>query len=105
MNKINIKKNFPFFKKNKNIIYFDTAATSQKPLEIINSIQEGYEKYSFPAGKSYYKNAEDTFEIIKETKITLSNLLKCDYKNLFFFPTATIIANIIFIPFKQYYYI
>lgn len=95
MNKINIKKNFPFFEKNKNIIYFDTAATSQKPLEIINSIQEGYKKYSFPVEKSYYKNAEDTFEIIKETKITLSNLLKCDYKNLFFFPTATIIANII----------
>ena len=41
-----IKKDFPMFK-NKNITYLDSGATTQKPIQVINAINEFYEKYGY----------------------------------------------------------
>jgi cysteine desulfurase/selenocysteine lyase len=97
----NIKKQFPFFKKN-NICYLDSAAATQKPNILINSIAKGYKLYSFPAGKSFYKEAENSFEIILKTKKNFSNLIDTDsYKNIFFSFSSTISSNILFEQISQ----
>ena len=43
-----IKKDFPIFSnfKDKSFIYFDNAATTQKPLAVLNSINDCYTKYT-----------------------------------------------------------
>ena len=43
-----IKKDFPIFSnfKDKEFIYFDNAATTQKPLAVLNTINEYYSKYN-----------------------------------------------------------
>lgn len=50
-----IRKDFPFLKQvinGKNIIYFDNAATTQKPVQILNTIQTYYSKYNAAVSRS-----------------------------------------------------
>ena len=41
MNVENIKKDFPLLE-NRNITYLDSGATTQKPIQVINAIEEFY---------------------------------------------------------------
>ena len=43
MNVENIKKDFPLLE-NRNIAYLDSGATTQKPIQVINAIEEFYKK-------------------------------------------------------------
>jgi cysteine desulfurase/selenocysteine lyase len=92
-----MKNLFTFFKKNKNIIYLDNAATTQKPKIVLASIKYGYENFCFPASRSIYEQAEKTYEIIENTKQIVSETLfiGADVKNIFFTPSATISSNIL----------
>ena len=50
MNIKNIKSEFPIFKQKingKNLIYLDSANSSQKPKTVINEISSFYENYTF----------------------------------------------------------
>jgi cysteine desulfurase/selenocysteine lyase len=100
-NENGIKTQFPFFKNN-NICYLDNAAATQKPYALINAISKGYELYSFPAGKSFYKEAENSFEIFLKTKKNFANLINTEsYKNIFFSFSSTISSNILFEQISQ----
>jgi cysteine desulfurase/selenocysteine lyase len=46
---LKIREDFPILKRVINghpLIYFDNAATTQKPIQVINAIKEYYEKYN-----------------------------------------------------------
>ncbi|MGX7592318.1 aminotransferase class V-fold PLP-dependent enzyme [Candidatus Karelsulcia muelleri] len=47
-----IRKQFPILKKN-NIIYFDNAATTQKPLKVINAIKKYYCNFNYNVNRSF----------------------------------------------------
>ena len=51
MNVENIKKDFPLLE-NRNITYLDSGATTQKPIQVINAIEEFYKKNN-SAGKNF----------------------------------------------------
>ena len=40
MNFKDIKSQFPIFKSNKNLIYFDTANSAQKPIQVIDALED-----------------------------------------------------------------
>ena len=40
-----IRKQFPFFRSNRNLIYFDNAATTQKPQSVIDSYINFYSNF------------------------------------------------------------
>ena len=40
MNLKDIKSQFPIFKSNKNLIYFDTANSAQNPIQVINALED-----------------------------------------------------------------
>ena len=44
MNVENIKKDFPLLE-NRNIAYLDSGATTQKPIQVINAIEEFYKTH------------------------------------------------------------
>ncbi len=53
MNIEKIRENFPFLKNN--FIYFDNAASSQKPIQVIEKIKEVYENYYANVHRGVYK--------------------------------------------------
>ena len=70
-NILNIKDDFPIFKNQKKLIYFDSASTTQKPNSVINKITEFYSYYNANIHRGTYSIAEkSTFEyesVRKET--------------------------------------
>ena len=73
MNLKDIKSQFPIFKANKNLIYFDTANSAQKPKQVIDALEDFYKNHYANIGRAVYglaaratHNYEDTRETIKE---------------------------------------
>ena len=55
-----IKKDFPIFSnfKDKNFIYFDNAATTQKPSSVLKTITDYYTQYNSNVHRGVYSIAE-----------------------------------------------
>ena len=55
-----IKNDFPIFShfKDKSFVYFDNAATTQKPLSVLNSLNDYYTKYNSNVHRGIYSIAE-----------------------------------------------
>ena len=69
--KQNIRSDFPFFCKKRedsNIIYFDNAATTQKPKSVINSISEFYESYNSNVHRGEHLLAGKATQIFEQTR-------------------------------------
>src|SRR5690242_20136006 len=61
----NLKKDFPIFKKHPNLVYLDSAATSQKPQSVIDSVSKVYQEYNSNIHRAVYdlsQYATDAFE-------------------------------------------
>lgn len=50
----NIRSQFPFFQNNPDIVYLDSASTSQKPQSVLETLTNFYTKYNANAGRSSY---------------------------------------------------
>ena len=73
MNLKDIKSQFPIFKSNKNLIYFDTANSAQKPIQVIDALEDFYKNHYANIGRAVYglaaratANYDSTRETIKE---------------------------------------
>ena len=67
-----VRNDFPMFKNNPNLIYFDSAATSFKPQCVIDRVKEYYEKFNTSIHRGDYdlsvsisKEYDDTREIVR----------------------------------------
>ena len=91
-----IRKDFPFFEKNKNITYLDSAATSQKPGIVIDSLKEYYEDFNANAGRGSYGLSAKSKEILEDTRKKLKDFTKAgnDYE-LIFTKSATEALNLV----------
>lgn len=91
-----IRKDFPFFEKNKNITYLDSAATSQKPSIVIDSLKEYYEDFNANAGRGSYGLSAKSKEILEDTRKKLKDFTKAgnDYE-LIFTKSATEALNLV----------
>lgn len=87
---LNKKELFPFFQYNPEVIYFDSAATTHKPDFFFEYINTAYTKFNFPAGKSYYSFAEESFEILNNTKELIAKFIHSNKENIFFTPSSTL---------------
>lgn len=58
LNPKQLKKDFPIFQHNPNLVYLDSSATSLKPQRVIRKITEYYEQYSANIHRGIYKLSE-----------------------------------------------
>ena len=104
MNLKDIKSQFPIFKSNKNLIYFDTANSAQKPKQVIDALEDFYKNHYANIGRAVYGLAaratadfESTRDLISSPdKVLLNPLLQFKY----FFTLLDALAygiNILFI--------
>ncbi|MEM3876389.1 MAG: aminotransferase class V-fold PLP-dependent enzyme, partial [Candidatus Micrarchaeaceae archaeon] len=73
-----IKKDFPIFKikmAGKPLVYLDSAATSQKPQQVIDSIVKYYSEYNANIHRGIYEIAERATEEYTNSKEKLAKLI------------------------------
>lgn len=76
--------------------YFDNAATTfPKPESVYSFMVQFYRRSGANAGRGSYNIAQESSNLIKETRSLIQELLHCQAKQVVFTPTATIALNII----------
>ena len=64
----NVKKQFPIFENQPNLVYLDSTATSLKPKIVIDKIKEYYEEYSANVFRGIYPMSEKATTEFEETR-------------------------------------
>lgn len=82
-----IRKDFPIFNRKvngKNLIYLDSASTSQKPSQVIDAIKDFYEQYNSNVHRSVYKISEESTENYEKTREKIKKFINAkDYEIIF----------------------
>lgn len=63
----NIRNDFPIFK-SRDIAYLDSGATTQKPIQVINAIDEFYEKYNANPHRGAYALSTEATELYENVR-------------------------------------
>lgn len=89
------KKDFPIFK-NKDIVYLDSAATTQKPKYVIDKINEFYETINANPHRGAYSLSMDATEAYESTREKISKFIGARYKEeIIFTKNASEALNLI----------
>lgn len=89
------KKDFPILK-NKNLIYLDSSATSQKPKAVLDSILEYYQNYNANVRRGLYPIAEKATEKVEEVRRKVAKFINAKYpEEIIFTRNATEAINLV----------
>ena len=64
-----IRKDFPIYLNNPNLVYLDSTATSLKPKSVIDSLRKYYEEYTSNIHRGLYRSAEKATEEYEQSRI------------------------------------
>lgn len=95
MKKNNIKSDFPFFQKNKDVIYIDSSLTTLKPKIVIDSISKILSNTISTIGGSRTPLMEKSYDIVDEAIFTIAKFVNVNPKELFFTGGASATFNTI----------
>ncbi|MEM1540639.1 MAG: cysteine desulfurase [Candidatus Bathyarchaeia archaeon] len=76
-----IRKDFPILKRRVNgcpLIYFDNAATSQKPRQVIKAVKEFYEKYNANVHRAIHTLSQEATELYEEAHQEVAKFINAD---------------------------
>ena len=89
------KKDFPIFK-NRDIVYLDSAATTQKPKYVIDKVNEFYEMLNANPHRGAYSLSMDATEAYESTREKISKFIGARYKEeIIFTKNASEALNLI----------
>ena len=96
-----IKKDFPILQQriyNKNLIYLDNAATTQKPQQVIDTVNEYYSKYNSNIHRGVHYLSEKTTQAYENSRETIKKFInaKNDYEVIFTNGTTSSINTVAF---------
>lgn len=83
------KDDFPFFSYHKNLIFFDNAATSQKPQQVIDAVNDFYTQYNAPIKRGLYDLAEQATELFEHARATIAEYINAHSDETIFTSGAT----------------
>jgi len=84
-----IRKDFPFLKKNSNLIYFDNAATTQKPQCVLDAINNYYSTFNSNVHRGVYKLAEEATNQFESTRDCVANFINAKNRDSIIFTSGT----------------
>jgi cysteine desulfurase/selenocysteine lyase len=91
-----IRDDFPIFKNNPNLIYFDNAASTQKPKQVIEKIKEVYEKYYSNIHRGVYNLSIKSSEMYEDSHKIVANFINAkDWSEVIFTKNTTEAINLI----------
>jgi cysteine desulfurase/selenocysteine lyase len=80
----NIKDQFPIFKNNKDLVYLDNAATTQKPQTVISSLVEFYETYNSNVHRGLYPISEKATDKYEEARRKIAKFINAEPEEIIF---------------------
>ncbi|MFT4303698.1 MAG: aminotransferase class V-fold PLP-dependent enzyme [Candidatus Woesearchaeota archaeon] len=89
-----MKKEFPLLN-NSNIVYLDSAATTQKPQVVIDSIKDFYEKNNANIHRGLYKLSADATQLYDDSKKVVADFIGASADEIIFTKNATEALNIV----------
>ena len=89
------RKDFPIFKNNKNLIYLDNAATSQRPKQVINAITNFYEKENANIHRGLYTLSGEATRKYEEARKVVADFINAKQKEIVFTRNATESLNLL----------
>jgi cysteine desulfurase/selenocysteine lyase len=85
-----IRKNFPIFNNlNKPFIYLDSASTSQKPLEVIDTISSYYNSYTANVHRALYSIGEKATDEYENVRLLVKKMLNVPDSHSVVFTSGT----------------
>ena len=93
----NIREQFPIFNhhKEKELIYLDSASTTQKHESVLSEIDNYYKKYSANIHRSVYPIAEEATNKFEASREKVSNFINSKSEEIIFTKNATEAINIV----------
>ena len=90
-----IKKDFPLLE-NENIIYLDSGATTQKPIQVIKAVEEFYQKYNANPHRGAYSLSVEATEQYENTRTKIAKFINARHREeIIFSKNATESLNLI----------
>lgn len=88
-------KDFPLIE-NKKITYLDSGATTQKPIQVINAIEEFYKNYNANPHRGAYSLSMEATEIYENTRTKIAKFINAKHREeIIFSKNATESLNLI----------
>lgn len=78
------KRDFPVFKNNKGLIYFDSSATTQKPAFVLNNYLNYYKEYNSNIHRGMYELSEISSLIYDYSRENIANYFNVNSKEIVF---------------------
>jgi cysteine desulfurase/selenocysteine lyase len=95
MNIEEIKKDFPILE-NRKIAYLDSGATTQKPVQVIKTVEEFYENYNANPHRGAYSLSMEATEVYENTRTKIANFINAKHREeIIFSKNATESLNLI----------
>ncbi len=92
---LEIKKDFPILE-NRKISYLDSGATTQKPLKVINAIEEYYKKYNANPHRGAYSLSIEATEAYENTRTKIAEFINAQNREeIIFSKNATESLNLL----------
>ena len=92
----NIKKRFPVFSKNPNLVFFDTAASALKVDSMINSITECYSSEYANIHRGIYELSSKLTKRYEDSRLSVSKFINSpSFENIIFTKSATEGINLV----------
>ena len=105
MNIENIKSQFPIFSKKINgkpLVYLDSSNSSQKPMCVINRLNDFYKNEFSNIGRSIHSLAVNATNKFEETRVSVKNFINAKFKEeIIFTKNATEAINLVAASFGQ----
>ncbi len=79
-----IKSQFPIFKSNPDLVYFDNGATTLKPERVIKKLTEYYSTYSSNVHRGLYPMAVKADEEYENAREIIANFINADFSEVIF---------------------
>ena len=91
----NIKNDFPLLQ-NRDIAYLDSGATSQKPQEVIDAIENFYKNFNANPHRGAYTLSQEATEIYEDTRTKIAKFINAKHREeIIFSKNATESLNLI----------
>ena len=93
-----IREDFPILKRKINdntLVYFDNAATSQKPIQVINSIVDFYENHNANTGRAVHTLSQEATEMQKEAREKVAHFINAADNEVVFVRGTTEAINLV----------
>jgi len=86
---MDLRAKFPLLDHNPDLIYLDSATTTQKPESVIEAIDDFYRTKNANTGRGNYKLAEQADFLLDQTRKKVAQFVGVDTKEIIFTPNVT----------------